>query len=419
MALASTVDPDFVAALAPRLAQAGGRAGRRAGVRRSCARGRRHHDDDGRGQRRGARGCAPVFAAAAGKVFRVGATPRRRRQVQDRQQSPRRGQPRGRCRGAGAWRQGRASTRPQVVDGRQRELRRQAGSSPTACRARSPAITRPGRRSAHPVQGRRHRRSRSPRATACRRRSPPPRRPRSRRRSPPVTARRTSAQPCTVSSCRRRRTPALGRSRGIAVDPECVASRHPAPRAGRGLRNPPRGHRLWKSTPSDQVQSAYHFSGKSAMPRTARYFARWPSSRPAARLVATGRSRRRPRQDAAGPGMARRHLRRRLLLVHGNAVRRAARGGDTTSGYTGGTRKNPTYEEVSSGRHRARGSRAGGLRPEEGELRQAARGLLAQRRSDGEGPPVLRRRHPVPDGDLRAHRRSRGRPPRSRRRCSR
>ena len=54
---------------------------------------------------------------------------------------------------------------------------------------------------------------------------------------------------------------------------------------------------------------------------------------------------------------------------------------------------NPTYEEVSAGTHRPRRGRAGGLRPEEGELREAARGVLGERRSDGEGPAVLRRGH--------------------------
>ena len=55
-------------------------------------------------------------------------------------------------------------------------------------------------------------------------------------------------------------------------------------------------------------------------------------------------------------------------------------------------RRIPTYEEVSSGMHRPRGGRAGRLRPGEGVVRKAARRVLAQRRPDGEGPPVLRRR---------------------------
>ena len=70
--------------------------------------------------------------------------------------------------------------------------------------------------------------------------------------------------------------------------------------------------------------------------------------------------------------------------------------------------------------HRPYRSRAGALRPEEGVVREAARHLLAQHRSDGEGPPVLRRRQPVPDRDLRAHDEQRSaaeaRRPRSRKR---
>ena len=57
--------------------------------------------------------------------------------------------------------------------------------------------------------------------------------------------------------------------------------------------------------------------------------------------------------------------------------------------------------------------------PKKVSLREAARRLLAQHRSDGEGPPVLRRRHAVPDGDLRAATTSSAQLPRRRRPRSR
>ena len=44
-----------------------------------------------------------------------------------------------------------------------------------------------------------------------------------------------------------------------------------------------------------------------------------------------------------------RDFRRRLLLVHGAAVRAVPGVYSTTSGYAGGKVKNPTYEQVSSG----------------------------------------------------------------------
>jgi 3-hydroxyisobutyrate dehydrogenase len=75
VAVASTVDPDFVAALAPRLAQAGGElvdAPVSGGPARAA---------DGTmtmmvaGSDAALARCAPVFAATAGKVFRVGARP--------------------------------------------------------------------------------------------------------------------------------------------------------------------------------------------------------------------------------------------------------------------------------------------------------------------------------------------------------
>ena len=49
----------------------------------------------------------------------------------------------------------------------------------------------------------------------------------------------------------------------------------------------------------------------------------------------------------------------------------------TTSGYMGGRTRNPTYEDVVDGRDRPRRGGAGRLRPGEGQLRQAARSVLA------------------------------------------
>ena len=51
-----------------------------------------------------------------------------------------------------------------------------------------------------------------------------------------------------------------------------------------------------------------------------------------------------------GAETAHRDLRGRLLLVHGAALRRRSTASSrVTSGYTGGTKVNPTYEEVSAG----------------------------------------------------------------------
>ena len=80
----------------------------------------------------------------------------------------------------------------------------------------------------------------------------------------------------------------------------------------------------------------------------------------------------------------------------------------TTSGYTGGHHANPTYEQVSAGGTGHAESVQIVYDPKQGELREAARRLLAQHRSDRERPAVLRRRHPVPQRDLRPRRRSGG-----------
>ena len=53
--------------------------------------------------------------------------------------------------------------------------------------------------------------------------------------------------------------------------------------------------------------------------------------------------------------------------------------------------------------------------PSEGQLREAARRVLAQHRSDGEGPPVLRHRHAVPHRRSSSTTRRSGRQPRRRR----
>ena len=75
-------------------------------------------------------------------------------------------------------------------------------------------------------------------------------------------------------------------------------------------------------------------------------------------------------------------------------------------GYMGGKKRNPTYEEVSAGVTGHTEVVQVALRPDEGQLRKAARRVLAQHRSDGQGPPVLRQRQPVPHRDLRARRRA-------------
>ena len=62
-----------------------------------------------------------------------------------------------------------------------------------------------------------------------------------------------------------------------------------------------------------------------------------------------GRAADRCAREEGGAQAGHRHLRRRLLLVHGVPVRQAAGRRLGESGYTGGTKANPSYEEVSSG----------------------------------------------------------------------
>ena len=133
------------------------------------------------------------------------------------------------------------------------------------------------------------------------------------------------------------------------------------------------------------------------------------------------------RPDAADRGG---DLRRRLLLVHGAAVRQARRRAGDDVGLHGRQGAAADLRTGLRGRDRARRGRPGPLRPVARDLRAPARSVLAQRRPDGEGPPVLRCRQPVPQrrssstttrSAARPRRRGRRwrRPSRSRRRSSR
>ena len=77
----------------------------------------------------------------------------------------------------------------------------------------------------------------------------------------------------------------------------------------------------------------------------------------------------------------------------------------TTSGYIGGTRQNPTYEQVSAGLDRPHRGGRGRLRPDEGQLRAAAATSSGSNVDPtDEGRAVLRPRQPVPHRHLRARR---------------
>ncbi len=109
-------------------------------------------------------------------------------------------------------------------------------------------------------------------------------------------------------------------------------------------------------------------------------------------------------RPASGDGA--RDVRRRLLLVHGAALREAAgcRLGDLRLHRRPG--EEPHLRAGLEPCHRPRGGGRDRVRPEGGQLSAAARGLLAQRRSHYRRPPVLRHRPPVPHGHLRPRRRA-------------
>ena len=80
----------------------------------------------------------------------------------------------------------------------------------------------------------------------------------------------------------------------------------------------------------------------------------------------------------------------------------------TYSGYTGGTVANPTYKQVSA----RKTGHAEAVRvvfdPRIISFEELLRNLLAQHRSDGRRPPVLRHRRAVPSRDLLPRRRTTG-----------
>ena len=105
-----------------------------------------------------------------------------------------------------------------------------------------------------------------------------------------------------------------------------------------------------------------------------------------------------PAAGGQSPGQG--HVRRRLLLVHGAAVRRAARCGLHDLGLHRGAEARSDVRGGLGRRHGPHGGGRGPLRPRQGDLRAPPRRLLAQRGPDGTRPAVLRRRQPVPDRDL-------------------
>src|SRR6185503_10804249 len=104
------------------------------------------------------------------------------------------------------------------------------------------------------------------------------------------------------------------------------------------------------------------------------------------------------------PGAIHRHLRRRLLLVHGGSLREGARRGLGGLGLHRRPHQEPELRDGFLGHHRTRGSHRGEIRSVEDQLRKAARRVLDQPRSDVHGPPVLRPWLPVPARDLLAGR---------------
>ena len=87
----------------------------------------------------------------------------------------------------------------------------------------------------------------------------------------------------------------------------------------------------------------------------------------------------------------------------------------TTSGYMGGKTRNPTYQEVSAGVTGHTEVVQVVYDPSKVSYDKLLEVYLGQRRPDGEGPPVLRRRHAVPLDDLRPRPRRSARPRRRRR----
>src|SRR5438876_8438013 len=101
-----------------------------------------------------------------------------------------------------------------------------------------------------------------------------------------------------------------------------------------------------------------------------------------------------------------RHICGRLFLVHGTALRRLTGRHLHDLRLHGGNQEKSQLRGGLFGDHGARGSRAGRVRSEEGELRKAPRGVLEKRRPYRARPAVLRHRKPVPHCDLLSQRRA-------------